>query len=105
MTDERLQTVDGVGCRGDCALGPFQDLGETALLDQREQVFFAADVVVHPGERHAAGGGQVPHGRGVVALVRKDPGGTGQQMVETLVVGPHGFSNKRSNSQATLGAQ
>src|SRR6266571_520958 len=25
--------------------------GEAPLLDQREQVFFAADVVVHPGQR------------------------------------------------------
>src|SRR6266550_223201 len=50
-----------------------------------------ADAVVHPGQGHAARGGQVPHGGGVVALVRKDPGGAGEQVVETLVVWSHVF--------------
>src|SRR3989454_558468 len=68
-----------------------QDLREAALLDEREQVFLAADVVVHPCQGHPARRGEVPHGRGMVALVRKDPSGAGEQMVETLVVWSHDF--------------
>src|SRR6266498_2454620 len=91
MPDERLQPLLRVGSGGDCLPGALQDLGEAALLDQREQVLLATDVVVHPGERHAAGGRQVAHRGGMIALVREDPGGAGKEVIESLVVRSHGF--------------
>src|SRR5882672_6670636 len=51
----------------------------------------AGCVVVHPGERHAAGGREVAHRGRVIALLRKDPGGLGEKVVEAFVVGAHGF--------------
>src|SRR6266545_4585890 len=91
MPDERLQALLRIACGRDRLSRAFQDLCETTLLNQGEQVFFAADVVVHPRQGHPARGGEVPHGGGVVALVRKDPGGAGEQVVETLVVWSHEF--------------
>ena len=89
MPDEGLQPLLRIAGSREGLPRPFQDLREAALLDERQQVFFAADVVVHPGERHPARGREVPHGGGMVALVRKDPSGAGEQMVETLVVWSH----------------
>src|SRR6266576_1836015 len=91
MPDERLQPLLWIACRRDRLPRAFQDLCEATLLDQRKQVFLAPDVVVHPRQGHPARGGEVPHGGGVVALVRKDPGGAGEQVVETLVVWSHDF--------------
>src|SRR5882672_5062554 len=91
MPDEGLQPLLWISCSRDGLSRAFQDLCETALLNQGEQVFLATDVAVHPGQRHPARGGEVPHGGGVVALVRKDPGGTGEQVVDTLVVWSHDF--------------
>src|SRR5512145_3416553 len=86
MLDEGLEPLLGVRRLRDCLPRALEHVRKAALLNEREQVFLAADVVVHPGQRHPAGGGQITHGRGVVALVRKDPGRAGKEVVETLVV-------------------
>src|SRR6266705_2317328 len=91
MTDERVELLLRIAGTGGRLPGALQDLSDATLLDYGEQVFLAAHVVVHPGERHTARGGEIPHGGGMVALVREDPGGTGEQMVETLVVWSHWF--------------
>src|SRR5712664_2532093 len=91
MVHERMQPFLWVSGSRHGLSSAFQDLGEAALLDEREEVFLAADVVVHPCQRHPTRGRKVPHGGGMVALVRKDPGGAGEQVVETLVVWSHEF--------------
>src|SRR5213083_55594 len=103
MPDERLQPLLWISGGRDRLPRAFQDLCETALLNQGEQVFLAPDVVVHPRQGHAARGGQIPHGGGVVALVRKDPGGAGEQVVETLVVWSHVFERLFESSSYSLG--
>src|SRR2546422_1500881 len=103
MVHEGMQLVLRVAGGRYGLASPVQDLTEAALLDQREEVFLPADVVVHPCQGHPARGGEVPHAGGMVALVRKDPGGAGEQVVETLVVWSHEVSNKRSNRNVASG--
>src|SRR5207302_6053268 len=103
MPDEGLQPLLRIAGNREGLPRPFQDLREAALLDERQQVFFASDVVVHPGEGHPARGGEVPHGGRMVALVRKDPGGAGEQMVETLVVWSHLIRTLVRNGKLSTG--
>src|SRR5207245_1655747 len=86
--------------RGDRPAGAVQHASEAPLLDEGEQLLFALDVVVHPGERHAARRRQVPHGGGVIAPLGEDLRRPGEEMVEPLVVGTHVDSNDRSNLEA-----
>src|SRR5437879_7699911 len=106
VPDERLQPLDRVGVTAaqslERALGACQDAGEAALLDAVQQLFLAADVVVHPGERHPRGRGEVAHRGGVVALVGEHLRRPGQEVVQPLVVGAHS-SNDRSNSKTKAG--
>src|SRR5439155_2724828 len=88
------QPLDRVGVTAaeplERALGPCQDAGEAALLDAVQQLFLAADVVVHPRERHPGGRGEVAHRRGVIALVGEHLRRPGEEVVQPLVVGAHG---------------
>src|SRR5205823_13334636 len=70
-------------------LGARQHAREAALLDAVQQLFLAADVVVHPGERHARSRGEVAHGGRVVALVGEHLRRPGQEVIQPLVVGAH----------------
>ena len=81
VADEGLELLLRIAGAGDGLPRPFEDLGETALLDESEQILLPAHVVVHAGERHAARGREIPHRGGVVALVREYPCGAGEQVV------------------------
>src|SRR5439155_1315009 len=63
---------------------------ETPLLHEGKQLFLAAHVVVHAGERHPARRREVPHRGGVVALLGEHLRRPGQQVLQSLVVGAHG---------------
>src|SRR5262245_5410515 len=80
--------------------GPADDLGETAVLDEVEKLQLAADIMVDAGQAEAAGFGQVPHGCGLVAPLRISAGGNGEEMLETLVVGEHGPSERSFGPEA-----
>ena len=81
------------GCPGD-------DLGETAVLDEVEELQLAAYIMIDAGQAEAAGFGQVPHGGGLIAPLGVGPGGNGKEMLKTLVVGEHEPSERSFGPEA-----
>ncbi len=93
VADEALQPLArlGVAARRERLLRTGEYPEKAALLDTEQQLLLASHVVVHAGERHVGRRSQVAHRGGVVALVGEDLRRPGQEMVEPLVVGAHGF--------------
>src|SRR6058998_109231 len=93
VADERVQPLERVrvGQSRQRTLGAGQHARETTILDAVQQLLLAPHVVVHPGERHAGRRREVPHRGGVVALVGEHLRRSGEELVQPLVVGPHGF--------------
>ena len=55
------------------------------LLDQIQQAVLGAEVVIHPGERHASGAGKVAHGSAGVSFFAKDFDGMFQNLAQLAV--------------------
>src|SRR5690606_12603140 len=70
-----------------------QDRREAVVLDQEEQLFLAAEVVVEAGQAGPGRPADVADARGVVALLGEHRGRRSQQLLELVVVGAPGLAH------------
>ena len=68
------------------AFKPLDDRRERVLLDQVQQPLFGFEVVIKPGQRHAARARQIAHGSAFVSLLAEYFGGMSKDLRQATVV-------------------
>ena len=85
IQDEDANALFGIGDAFQPRTQALDDGRKGVLLNQVEQLFLGFEVVVQPGQRHAAGAREVAHGRALVALLVEHIGRVRQDFRKPLV--------------------
>ena len=86
VEDENANALFRIAHTLQTRLQALDDGGESMLLDEVEQPLFRLEVVIKPGQRHAAGAREIAHRSAFVSLFAENFGGVGQDFGKAPVV-------------------
>ncbi len=90
VEDENANALLGIGNFVEPLAQPLNDGAEGVLLDQVEQLLLGLEIIVEPGQGHAAGASKVAHGGAFVSFFVKDFGCMDKNLAEAAIETAHG---------------